>query len=335
MFGNAHSLFEIKSIDAKRRILRGMASTPTPDRGGDIVEPKGVQFTNPLPLLLHHDSRRPVGTVKFEKATDAGIAFEAHIPEIKEPGTLADRVLEAWQSVESGLLKGVSIGYRILAGGAEFIRETGGLHLKSIEVFELSLVAVPMNADATIQSIKSIDAQHLAASGQQVAASSSKPLSGDSDAPRRAATPVRREKTVKKSYSDQIKDFEATRASLVAERDAIMDTAAEKGETLDEEQRQSYDDLDTKIKSTDEHLVRLRVREEEMKKSAVAVSGADPVAAAKSRGVDLPVIRVTDTTPPDLEFARMVLCKAASFLECSKGNFVSPLQIAKKRYPIR
>ena len=331
MLGHAYALLQVKAFDADRRVLTGMATTPTPDRGGDIVEPKGVKFSNPLPLLLHHDARQPVGTVTFAPPTDTGIPFEAHIPEIAEPGTLKSRVDEAWGSVKAGLLKGVSIGYRILPGGAELIRATGGLRLKAIEVFELSLVAVPMNADATIAGIKSIDAQHLAATGTSALPSSSVHPASVVASPRVVAT-TRRDTRMKKSYADQIKDFEATRASLVADRDAIMDAAAEKGETLDAEQTQAYDDLTVKIKSAEEHLVRLRAREEELKKAAVAVAGTDPAVAAQSRE-GLPTIRVTDPTPPDIDFARVVLCKAAAFVEMAKGNFVTALQIAQSRYP--
>lgn len=329
MLGQAYSLLNVKAVDAKRRILTGMASTPSPDRGGDIVEPKGVKFQNPMPLLLYHDTQRPVGTVNFGKATDDGIPFEAHIPEISQPGTLADRVQEAWQSVESGLLKGVSIGYRILAGGAEFIRETGGLHLKSIEVFELSLVAVPMNADATIQSIKSFDAEHLAASGR-VLASSSTPA-GDS-ASIRVVKATSKDRVMKKTIADQIKDFEATRQAKSAERDGIMEKSAEAGQTLDAAQTEQYDTLTLEIKSIDEHLSRLRDLEAEHIKNATPVVGATPDAASRSRETTK-VIQVKDAAPPEIDFARMVLCKAASFLECSKGNFISPLQIAQKRYP--
>ena len=37
------------------RMITGVATTPTPDRVGDIIEPLGVRFNNPLPLLWQHD----------------------------------------------------------------------------------------------------------------------------------------------------------------------------------------------------------------------------------------------------------------------------------------
>ena len=62
----------------------------------DIVEPLGITFANPMPLLLHHDHRLPVGTVTFGTPTAKGVEFEATIASIKEPGVLKDRTDEAW-----------------------------------------------------------------------------------------------------------------------------------------------------------------------------------------------------------------------------------------------
>lgn len=40
----AYSLLEVKAIDEEKRILTGIATTPTPDRIGDIVVPEGAEF---------------------------------------------------------------------------------------------------------------------------------------------------------------------------------------------------------------------------------------------------------------------------------------------------
>jgi hypothetical protein len=47
----AHSLLTIKSFDESSGEFEGIASTPSTDRMGDIVEPKGAKFTLPMPLL--------------------------------------------------------------------------------------------------------------------------------------------------------------------------------------------------------------------------------------------------------------------------------------------
>jgi HK97 family phage prohead protease len=159
----AYSVLDVKSVDAENRIIRGTATTPTPDRMGDIVEPLGVEFKNPMPLLWQHQSDKPVGTVKFDKPTKNGITFVAQLAKIDEPGTLKDRIDEAWQSVKAGLVSAVSIGFRALEYA--FIEGTGGIRFEKSEVMELSLVTIPANADATISQIKSIDTAIRAEAG--------------------------------------------------------------------------------------------------------------------------------------------------------------------------
>ena len=58
----AYGFLEAKSFDDKR-IFRGIASTATPDRMEDIVEPQGAKYRLPLPLLSQHDHHLPIGTM--------------------------------------------------------------------------------------------------------------------------------------------------------------------------------------------------------------------------------------------------------------------------------
>lgn len=163
----AYSLFEVKGLDEERRVLRGMATTPTADRVGDIVEPLGLKFAESLPLCLHHDHRLVVGRVSFSKATSAGLPFTAQLPNVVEEGALRDRVNEAWQMVKYKLIAGVSIGFKPVASAIERLA-TGGMRFKEGEIFELSLVPVPANAEATISYVKSLDrADRRASSGSK------------------------------------------------------------------------------------------------------------------------------------------------------------------------
>ena len=45
----AFSQITIKSVDEDAGIIRGIATTPSTDRAGDIVEPMGAEFSLPLP----------------------------------------------------------------------------------------------------------------------------------------------------------------------------------------------------------------------------------------------------------------------------------------------
>jgi uncharacterized protein len=151
----AYSLMEVRAVSDDKRTFTGWATTPQVDRMGDIVDPLGAKFKNPLPLLHQHDHERPIGLVRFGKATADGIEFEAEIPVIHEPGLLKDRVDLAWGEIKAGLVRAVSIGFRVLEDGVERLK-TGGLLFKSTEIMELSAVTIPANAQATITNVKSL-----------------------------------------------------------------------------------------------------------------------------------------------------------------------------------
>lgn len=148
----AYSLLALKTVDEAKREIVGVASTPTPDRYQDIVEPKGAVYRLPLPLLWQHDGGQPVGNVLMATATNAGIQVVARMSKIDEPGALKDRLDEAWQSVKAQLVRGLSIGFRPIE--SEPRPEGKGLIFKRWEWIELSCVTIPANAEATITNVK-------------------------------------------------------------------------------------------------------------------------------------------------------------------------------------
>ena len=304
----AYALLEIKAVDTARRIVTGTATTPLPDRLGDIIEPLGVTFTNPLPLLLYHDAQKPIGRVTFDAPTAKGITFSATLPAVTEPGTLKDRVDEAWQSLKAGLLTGVSIGFRALEHA--FLKE-GGVHFLKTEVLELSLVAIPANASATIHTIKSLDGSH-AASG---VGRSYPPL------PAPGATGLRlTRQTSMKTASEQIADFQASRTPKADRMNVIMQKAMTEGRTLTTDESTEYDGLSADVKSYTDHITRLEAFEAIQAKKAVPV--ADARKATGQAYVEPPKL------PPGIEFARYAMCLASA-----RGNTHQALEIAKQRYP--
>src|SRR4030095_17204375 len=97
------------------RGMTGGASTPQPDRVGDILDPLGATFAAEMPLLLHHKPETPVGIARCDPPTRQGITFEAELPEILAPGPVKDAVDRAWTSIRHGLIRGVSIGFTAVA----------------------------------------------------------------------------------------------------------------------------------------------------------------------------------------------------------------------------
>jgi HK97 family phage prohead protease len=150
----AYSLLTVKRVSEDERLIEGIASTPEPDRMGDVVEPKGAQFKLPLPLLMHHDSRQPVGHVLSAKVTNDGIDVTARIIKFDEPGRLKERLDEAWHTVKSGLINGLSIGFRAIE--RSYIEDTSSIRFTAWEWLELSIVSVPANSEASITTVRSL-----------------------------------------------------------------------------------------------------------------------------------------------------------------------------------
>lgn len=180
----AYSVLTVKEMgeDDDARMIRGVATTPTPDRVGDVVEPEGVKFHNPMPLLWQHRSDMPVGTVKFNKPTKDGITFEARFAKAEKSETLKARIDEAWESVKLGLVSAVSIGFRSLEYA---VMKDGGYRFIRTEVYELSLVTIPAQAEAVITAIKHFDRAALASAG--TARGAIKPAA-DSSGPKKHVT---------------------------------------------------------------------------------------------------------------------------------------------------
>lgn len=158
----AWSTLDIKAIDADQRIIEGIASTPTPDDGGDVMESGGAMFTLPLPLLWNHKQDQPIGEVFEARVRPDGIYVKARIAKVEKPGRLKERIDEAWDMLQAKLVRGLSIGWKPVEA---FRSKAGGIHAKRWLWRELSAVVIPMNREASILSVKSCDAASLAASG--------------------------------------------------------------------------------------------------------------------------------------------------------------------------
>lgn len=225
----AYSLLEIKSVDEEKRLITGIATTPSVDRVGDIVEPKGAQFQLPIPLLWQHDHSQPIGHVTSAKVTAAGILVTAQFAKIADVGPLKARLDEAWQSVKAGLVRGLSIGFRSIEHS--WLDDGSGRRFIKWLWLELSAVTIPANADASIQTIRSLDSQALAASGHRGAGGAGR-LSAVADGPRSDG---------KMNIQDRIRALKAKRATAAASAKAVMDEAFADGErALTEAERETY-----------------------------------------------------------------------------------------------
>jgi HK97 family phage major capsid protein len=329
----AWSVLSIKAIDAEQRIVEGIASTPSPDRGGDVMEPKGAQFTLPMPFLWFHNQKDPIGEVFEADVRPNGIYIKARVSKVTTPGRLKTLVDEAWASFTATppLVRGLSIGWSAI--DAAPIPGTKFTRFMKWAWGELSAVTVPMNTDATILSVKSID---LAASGLHAPGDS-----GTSTSHEHRTDDLATKLAVAKAMSwsvvratkgaramtipEQIIQFENKRAAEAAARDGLMAKAAETGDSLDEEQGRDYEDADRKVKAIDVHLARLRDLEKSNLAAATPITNVtDQAKASELRGGN-PVITVRPNVPKGTSFTRMCMALAAG-----KGDSYQTLQYAKQ-----
>ncbi|MCK2124409.1 phage major capsid protein [Pseudomonas sp. PNPG3] len=315
----AYSLLEIKAVDDDARVITGIATTPSPDRMDDVVEPKGAQFKLPIPFLWQHNHDQPVGQVTKATVTDAGIEVTVELARVDEPGTLKDRLDEAWQSIKAKLVRGLSIGFSPIESAN--IDGSWGRRFLKWEWLELSAVTVPANAGASIQTIKSIDRELRAATGTSALPVVRITPAGASATITKSAKPEEGDMNIQ----EQIKSFESTRAAKAARLEEIMSKAAEEGRTLDASESEEYDTIEGELKSIDGHLVRLRGLEKSMAAGAKPIDAGRVTSVSKGHEVrDNAVIRVERTLPKGTAFTRFAIALARS-----KGNLMQAVEVAK------
>lgn len=315
----AYSTLEVKALDDEKRVITGIASTPSPDRMQDVVEPKGAQFKLPIPFLWQHNHDEPIGHVTDAKVTQKGIEVSVQLTQVEEPGKLKDRLDEAWQSIKSGLVRGLSIGFS--AKEFEQIPGSWGLRFLSWEWFELSAVTIPANADATITSVKSIDREQRAALGiKSVPVVRITPAGASAIKTKTIKVPKPQEGNDMKTTAEQIAEFEATRVSKAAEMEAIMTKAAEAGETLDADQSEQFDTLEAEIAAIDKHIGRLKQMQKAQAANAKPVTdeaGAQRMANVKALDFKEVQVRAKNTQKlePGIALARAAKCLALGHLQ--------------------
>jgi HK97 family phage prohead protease len=307
MLHRAYALLQVKQVDEDARVITGMATTPTPDRLQDIVEPDGAQFKLPMPLLFHHDARQPIGHVIKAKVSKAGIEIVAQLAKLAEPGRLKDRLDEAWQTLKIGLVSGLSIGFKPIE--FSFMKETDGIRFTKWDWLELSAVTIPANVEATIATVKSIDAAQRAASGQQVLhrVVHLNPPGASGQLQRKSA----QEGINMKTIAEQISALEAKRAASAARMEAIMQKTMDEDRTSTAEEQEEFDTLSGEVEAIDKDLVRLRQVEKTKALAAKPVIKAEKAAdgTAARGGI---IVKAQPKLDAGIAFARVVRCQVLS-----------------------
>lgn len=150
----AASPFEIKSLNDSGAIEGLLAGFDNVDSHGDRISPVAFtrtlaeRGTRALPMLLHHDLRRPIGAWKEWQERPEGLYVKGSL-------TLSTRdAQEAHALAKDGALTGLSIGFRTKS--EQLDQRTGENHLLDLDLIEGSLVTVPSNPKTHVATVKAI-----------------------------------------------------------------------------------------------------------------------------------------------------------------------------------
>jgi len=314
MLNRAYSVIEIKSIDEDRRIIKGIATTPTTDRMGDIVETSGIRFKLPLPFLYQHDAKNPIGWVTEAETTKDGIPFTA---EILAAGLDSD-VDKAWNKIKHKLVRGASIGFKTIK--ETFDKATKGFRIHESEWLELSAVTIPANAEATITSVKAFDIGP-ATSGDPA-------LSITRLDSRQPAAVVAFPKGKTMTTAEQITQWDAKLVSTKAQAEAIMTKAADEQRVLSDEEELKHDELTVEVGKIVKHIDRLKVFEKTIAAKATPVTPEATATPEKAAEARQGIIQVKSMLPKGLGMARMALAVAGGAM-----TYQNPVEIAQRRWP--
>lgn len=135
----------------------GLASAWSLDHQGDRIRHGAFSATLAahkssglsVPLLFAHRQDKPIGRILKMQENEFGLDVTGKF----NLQTTAGR--EAREFALAGDLSGLSIGYRVPAGGAVTGKD-GRRTLQKIDLAEISLVAAPANDDARIRQVKTL-----------------------------------------------------------------------------------------------------------------------------------------------------------------------------------
>jgi len=137
---------EFKEIDVQARLISGWVSTPAQDCFNDIVLPEAFEEPFRLkpypPVLFQHDIKNVIGRVTKHKIDPIeGLWVEAKI---------SKTVGKEWELIKEGVLRNFSFGFSILKSHEDTL---GRRIIEELDLWEVSVVGVPANAEAEILAV--------------------------------------------------------------------------------------------------------------------------------------------------------------------------------------
>lgn len=307
----AYSILDLKAVDEDKRILEGIATTPTADRMEDRVNPLGAKYKLPIPFLMQHDAapESSVGHVISASVTKDGIKVRIQVE--KDP--LLPELDKAWARIKKGLVRGLSIGFRPTET-PKAIKGSYGVLFDAWEWLELSAVVIPANAEASITSIKSFHHKQ-AAPGHQPS-----PRQGN------AVPPQSKGKTMKQYTQEALAALQNDRQTKAARMAELREVKSTESRRFTDDERAEFDTLDSEIEDLDDEI---RVT----KRHVSNISKAAPVEGERHGGS--PHIRKFKDVEPKFKGEEGLKRAAAHILsmkELKNGNIITPAQAFDQMY---
>lgn len=141
--------------------FEGYASTfGNVDQGYDVVMPGAFTQTlkerpaNQIKMLWQHDPAQPIGVWTNAMEDEKGLFVTGKLL------TDLQRGAEAQTLMKAGVIDSMSIGYKTLEADYD---KSGIRQLKSLGLYEVSMVTFPMNEQATVTAMKEFDPREMEA----------------------------------------------------------------------------------------------------------------------------------------------------------------------------
>lgn len=147
--------FEVKGYDPKaKQYIAGVANAKEIDRMQEVLDPVGMvvgSYVKNSVMLYQHNHNCPIGLVTMLKAEDMGVLFEGWVGDPTQ-APLTRMQEECRSLIAQRILKAVSVGFiphkiRMPAYNDQGIMVDPAV-IEQWELLELSVVAVPCNANA-------------------------------------------------------------------------------------------------------------------------------------------------------------------------------------------
>jgi len=273
---------EVKKIKGGL-VIEGFANKAIIDRGDDFIDPKAWDLKNydknPI-ILFNHNSDMVIGKALKVTPTDEGLKVQAKISSSKTEDITKIRDL-----IDEGMLKAFSVGFE----SKDEEKDASGINrITKAELFEISVVGVPMNQDSTFdivsKSLKSKSKKELdMLKKESEAAIDKEEAKGGEELLKEAMTRIRAgedEKTVMTElhatwHEMGKEDKEADKEDEEEEKSEHEDEEEEKAMPEDEEEKSEYEDEDEEEKAESEGDTEVEDEGDPLQKEMVLVEAGE------------------------------------------------------------